>query len=261
MEFVPDLNFPAAESSMIGEGVITGTWTDNYLSWLKQTSEEQQAAPAWQKPIIKSMHWASLYLLIRYFAWNKPAHQRNPETEHRLAGIHFETEIALWHAFSQSSDLIATTSVEAELIALCFGSERDVQWTKRFYEEDHLAWAKKFSTTLEAWNLTAREQKEWPLPVISAIRYASFYRDLFLDQNLAQCDFSHGDADSEKRIKALLKQLSTKKLNADSLRLIEIWLRASRNRRDNDGTPIVAPRRNQPSNSSVRTQCELAILS
>jgi hypothetical protein len=93
-------------SSQLAErGELPPGWAQEYRRLLALARAEWLAQPLWPRCLVAAMHYALLYLDIRYAAWRSSGGggHRNEETERELASVTAPTRIFFAQTFSSDS--------------------------------------------------------------------------------------------------------------------------------------------------------------
>ena len=90
---------------LVEHGELPPGWAQEYRRLLTLAEAEWLAQQLWPRRLIAAMHYALLYLDIRYAAWRSfgGGGRRNEETERELASVTAPTRIFFAQSFSVGS--------------------------------------------------------------------------------------------------------------------------------------------------------------
>jgi len=92
-------------ASLVERGEFPAGWAQEYRRLLALAGAEYLAQPLWPRCLVTAMHYARLYLEVRYAAWQgfEGGGRRNEETERELASVMAPTRIFFAQSFSVDS--------------------------------------------------------------------------------------------------------------------------------------------------------------
>lgn len=238
---------PAAQS-LLESGQLDAKW----ISALRSIPNVLQipSGDVWPASYFGLMHFSSMYLPLRYWAWSQLAGKRNASTEETLANLQIATEETLWGGAMFGIDA-ALNKHETDLVNLVFGQASPLN-----NDEKSLAsWERRYLDALREVSAKWQHLELWPRWPSMAMHFASFYLDLRLTRNIDSILI--GDVSTERRI--LLDHLSSNTSPAVSA-LVAIWLAAAAAPRDDAGTPLLGTRREGARRTNVRSPTEALLV-
>jgi diguanylate cyclase len=93
------------------EGKLPPGWAEEYRRLLEQAEAEWLAKPLWPRTMVAAMHYALLYLELRYRSWrcHGTGGHRNEDTERELALVTGPTRISFARSFGQAMTYMNTS--------------------------------------------------------------------------------------------------------------------------------------------------------
>lgn len=243
------------EAALVSMGKFPENWGDDYLSLLSTAESTLRNSSFWPRSLFVSIHFASCYLPLRYEAWKTQAGIENRETKQILAEISLRSELLIWRTFIDNETFILSDCVsdpQKTFFELTLGSRSPAGIAAEFPKLQD--WYHDFRLSLEAVRQEQLEQEHWPVWILIAVHFISFYVDL-LNQRVG---LDTPDLKQMPEVELVLKQLAGLPLMPEVVSLIRLWLHTIEVPRDQSGLPAIGTLRQRENVSvSPRTLCEV----
>jgi hypothetical protein len=249
-DFTLDHDFAhSAGRSLLDRGEIHPQWLAAFLPQINDPANFS-AQDTWPAGYIRLMHFASMYLPLRYASWTRREGRRNQHTEEILATVQLHIEETLWSRALEAR-MDSGSNAEAKVVALVLGERNPIGADDVKVD----AWKDEFRTNLRAVGARWRLCSQWPRWPSIAVRFASFYLDLVLRREFEIPKIEAFSAGQRELLKALALRMPTRVVEA-----IAMWLAAVAALRDNSGTPKIGQSRSGGKSVGIGTTCEALML-
>jgi hypothetical protein len=229
---------PAAQCLM-EEGRFDPRWVSAFLT---HTMTVRHDPDVWEPEYFRLQHFVVSYLPLRYWAWTRLAHARNPETEATLGMLILTVSETLWREACDTE----TGPDGSELARLVLGSGNPL----RMSASALLVWQERFSSMLSNVSDPWKRLTTWPRWDAMALHFASFYLPFALAAERPPA--IEGQS-------ALLSDLAFK-VDQEVLSVIRNWLLAAEAERNEAGIPV--PNANAARGATLieRTRIEVLLM-
>lgn len=235
----------AVSEQLLREGELDASWVDGILAAV--TTETSLSKPGdtarWSAEEFRTYHFASMYLPLRYRAWQAFEGSRNPLTEHRLRLLVHGVDLGLWSAACRTVPP-DEDGPEGRIVQLVLGPATPVAMPA----DERASWHEEYKSALANLVEARSASDDWPRWTAMALHFASFYLPIELPSA----------PETQSALAASLAASLRQHARPDAVRLISYWLTLAGEPRDESGLPSSAPQVHGA--LSIRMQTELALL-
>lgn len=243
------------EAALVSMGKFPDNWGDDYLFLLSTAESTLRNSSFWPRTLFVSIHFASCYLPLRYEAWKTQAGIDNRETKQILAEISLRSELLIWRTFIEDEAFILSDRIsepQKTFFELTLGSRCPAGIASEYPELQD--WYHDFKLSLKAVRQEQVDQEHWPVWILIAVHFISFYVDL-LNQRVG---LDIPDLKQMPEVELVQKQLAGLPVTPEVVSLIRLWLHTIEVPRDQNGLPAIGTLRQRESVSvSPRILCEV----